>query len=221
MESGAWIERGCEIIRSMNRTAKLVLMLGLAALALAAGWWFAQRQSQPAALSAVVLGTPRQIPAELTLTSHRGEAWNTSALNDAGLSYVFFGFTHCPDVCPATLAILAEMAALLDDPPQVILVTVDPERDDPDTLGAYLAYFDDRFLGLTGPAEVLDVVYKTLGVAVYRAPQQSQADYTVDHSAGLFVVDGAGAYRALYRPPFDASVLAAEYPALMRRLLEE
>lgn len=204
----------------MASGSKSVLMLTVAALALGAGVWFAQQQSTPAPLTAVVLGTPRQLPADLSLTSHRGEAWDTTQLSQTKLSYVFFGFTHCPDVCPATLAVLAEMAAVLQDPPQVILVTVDPDRDDAATLGDYLSYFDERFVGLTGPRASLETVYQTLGVAVYRAPQQSEAGYTIDHSAGLFIVDEKGAYRALYRPPFSAATLAAEYPALLRRLSE-
>lgn len=202
----------------MSQAPKTALVLILAVLALAAGFWFAQQRAQPAALAAVILGTPRQIPAEVKLTSHRGEVWDASSFGDERLNYVFFGFTHCPDICPATLAILAEMTELLEEPPRVILVTVDPERDDPKTLEDYLAYFDDGFVGLTGSSEALDVVYKTLGVAVYRAPQQSAAGYTVDHSAGLFIVDDTGAYRALYRPPFDASTLAREYPTLLRTL---
>lgn len=128
---------------------------------------------------------------------------------------VFFGFTQCPDVCPTTLATLAQTGKLLADlkvaqRPRVLLVTVDPERDDPARLAAYVRFFDPSFLAATGT--VADV---TSAAAAFSVPFAKVSlpggGYTFDHGAGLFVVGPSGGIVAYSSPPHQAATVAADY----------
>jgi protein SCO1/2 len=110
---------------------------------------------------------------------------------------VFFGFTHCPDACPTTLAELANVAQALGPDAnrfQVLVVTVDPARDTPDVLRKYVTAFNPAFLGLTGTPEQIAATAKEFKVYFQKQPQPG-GDYTVDHSAGTFVFDKQGRLR--------------------------
>jgi protein SCO1 len=123
---------------------------------------------------------------------------------------VFFGFTHCPDVCPTTLLKLAQIrkrAALAHL--RVLFVTVDPQRDTPPVLGAYVHAFDPAFEGLTGSAQAIDGVAAAFGVAVNRV-ELPGGDYTMDHSAVIFLVDDAAQIAAIFTPPFDVASVSAD-----------
>ena len=135
------------------------------------------------------------------------------------LVVLFFGYTHCPDVCPTTLA---DMDAALRSLPreaaskvQVLFVTVDPERDTPEVLKAYVPYFNPGFLGLYGtPAEVARVA-KEFRVVYRRHVEPGASDYLIDHSAGSYVLDGQGRPR-LYLPyGHPAEAIAADLLALL------
>jgi protein SCO1/2 len=127
---------------------------------------------------------------------------------------VFFGFTHCPDVCPTTLALLAQLAR---DPaasaPATVFVTVDPQRDDLLMLRRYVEAFDSRFIGLRGEDAQLEPLLQSLGVA--RAIHQTPDGlYTVDHSATLFYLDSHGRLAAVFTPPFSLPQLRADFARL-------
>ena len=122
-----------------------------------------------------------------TLADYRGKA-----------VVVFFGYTQCPDVCPTTLAALAEaMKALGPDAErvQVLFVTVDPDRDTPELLKAYVPAFDPRFVGLRGDAKATEAVAKEFKVVYQKVPGATPTTYTVDHSAGTFLYDPQGRLR--------------------------
>jgi protein SCO1/2 len=111
---------------------------------------------------------------------------------------VFFGYTHCPDVCPTTLAELAEMMKRLGpdaDRVQVLFVTVDPERDTPQLLAQYVPAFDKRFLGLYGDADQLAATAKEFKVVYQKQPGPTPGTYTMDHSAGTYLYDPEGRLR--------------------------
>lgn len=111
---------------------------------------------------------------------------------------VFFGYTHCPDVCPTTLAELAEtMKRLGADAArvQVLFVTVDPERDTPALLKQYVPAFDPHFLGLYGNADALAATAKEFKVLYQKQPGSTPGSYTMDHSAGSYVYDPKGRLR--------------------------
>jgi len=114
------------------------------------------------------------------------------------VTLVFFGYTQCPDVCPTTLAELAEVMKRLGpdaERVQVLFVTVDPERDTPDLLSRYVPAFDPRFLGLYGDAEATARTAKEFKILYQKQPGQTPGSYTVDHSAGTFIFDPNGKLR--------------------------
>jgi len=132
-----------------------------------------------------------------TLTDHAG---TTRTLADfrGKVVVVFFGYTHCPDVCPTTLAELAGAMKKLGadaDKVQVLLVTVDPERDTPAVLGPYVTAFDPRFVALRGDAAATEQVAREFKVIYQKVTGKVPANYTMDHSAGTYVFDAQGRIR--------------------------
>lgn len=119
---------------------------------------------------------------------------------------VFFGFTHCPDVCPATLAMLGVVSRAHVLPAQVLFVTVDPERDTPERLDKYVHAFDPGFVGLTGDASTIEHLASQFGVVISKVPLAG-GDYTMDHSAVLFLLSAQGQIVSLFTPPFDTQRL--------------
>jgi protein SCO1 len=118
-------------------------------------------------------------------------------------SLVFFGFTHCPDVCPTTLAKLAQVRKAAAIPGlQVLFVTVDPQRDTPEAVGRYAHAFDPDFIGLTGDPPAIEKMTAAFGVAAVRVDLPG-GDYTMDHSAAVFLLDTRGRIAGLFTPPFD------------------
>lgn len=127
-------------------------------------------------------------------------AGNTRTLADfrGKAVVVFFGYTQCPDVCPTTLAALAEAMKQLGpdaDRVQVLFITVDPERDTSDLLSKYVPAFDRRFLGLRGDAEETARTAKEFRILYQKQPGTSPGSYTMDHSAGTFIFDPQGRLR--------------------------
>lgn len=114
---------------------------------------------------------------------------------------LFFGFTSCPDVCPTTLADLSDVKQKLGDDAanlEVVMVSVDRERDTPERLRSYVTAFDPSFIGVTGSADQLDQTYRDYGVtAIRRDLPTSKLGYTIDHSAYLYFIDKAGRWRAV------------------------
>jgi protein SCO1 len=134
------------------------------------------------------------------------------------LAVVFFGYTQCPDVCPATLAELAQVKKSLGadgERVQGIFVTVDPERDTPEILKAYLASFDPGFVALRGTPEQTAAVAKEFKVFYAKVPGKNEGSYTMDHTAGSYVFDAAGRVRLFVRYGSGAEALASDLKALL------
>jgi protein SCO1/2 len=115
--------------------------------------------------------------------------------------FLFFGFTQCPDVCPTTMAELAEVRRRLGpdgDKVQGVFVTVDPERDTPELLKGYLGSMDPSFVGLTGTPDEIKAAAKEFKVFYQKVPTQN-GNYTIDHTAGAFVFDPSGQVRLFVR----------------------
>jgi protein SCO1/2 len=134
---------------------------------------------------------------QFTLTDHNGQ--QRSLTDFAGkVVVVFFGFTHCPDVCPTTLAELAAAVKKLGadgDRVQVLLVTVDPARDTAEVLSQYVTAFDPRFLGLRGSPEETAAVAREFKVIFQKVEGKQPETYTMDHSAGTYIFDTRGQIR--------------------------
>ena len=134
---------------------------------------------------------------DFALTDHTGKPRTLADFRGKAV-VVFFGYTQCPDVCPTTLAALAETMKQLGpdaDRVQVLFVTVDPERDTRELLAQYVPAFDRRFLGLFGDADATARVAKEFKIVYQKQPGTSPGNYTIDHSAGTYVFDPQGRLR--------------------------
>jgi protein SCO1 len=192
-----------------------ILLWGLAALALAG---FAALLLREPGVQAPSAATPATLGGPFTLTGTDGRTFSSQQLN--GKPYaIFFGFTHCPDVCPTTLARLIRLRRQLEDGSRklnIVFVTVDPERDPPAEIGNYLAMFHEPLIGLTGTPAQIDRVKREFGIYSEKVPDKA-GGYTVDHTATVLLFDRRG--------QFVATIAAdeGEAPALakLRRILGE
>jgi protein SCO1 len=153
----------------------------------------------------------------LELTDHTGRPRRLEDFRGKAL-VLFFGFTHCPDICPTTLADLSQAIKQLGPDAQrvqVLFVTVDPERDTREALAKYVTAFDPRFLGLSGNAAATQKVAKEF--KIYYERRKTGDTYSVDHSAQSYVIDPQGRLRLLVR----AERIAADLPDDLRTLLQE
>lgn len=204
-----------------NRTLGIAI---LAIVAFAAGLLIARSLERPHAAPvhterATVLDTPRALPA-LSLVDQDGRPWGTDRFSGRW-TLVFFGYTSCPDICPTTLATLVQVRkALADLPPaeqpRVLLVSVDPERDDPARLAAYVRFFDPSFEGATGDAGNVAAAAAAFGVP-YLKVSVPGGGYNMDHGSGLFLVGPDGQLVAYSSAPHDAAVLARDYRSIVTR----
>lgn len=136
-------------------------------------------------------------------------------------SVLFFGFTHCPDICPTTLSRLS--AAIREAGPraerdvQVVLVSVDPERDTPERLKAYAGAFGPQFTGVTGTVDEIAAVASAYGIAYMRSETETAAGYLVDHTATMIVLDPQGRIRLFWSPMTAVEEMASDLRILVRR----
>ena len=162
---------------------------------------------------------------DFQLSADSGESFGLAKLK-GHWNFLFFGYTYCPDICPATLATMADVKRRLGearekvDDVQVVFVSVDPERDRPERLQSYVDYFDPSFIGVTGTLDSIDHFTRQIGVLHVRQTPDENGSYEVDHSVTLLVIDPKGRLVGVLRPPFESDALAAEFPKL-RRFVED
>ena len=206
-----------------NRTTWIVLVVALAG---GLGLLAAQRHFGAQPLQTPALQTVRLFPQPRTLPAFALQQSDGTQLVPGELkghwTLVFLGFTHCPDVCPTTLAELAQAqkqwAALADGVrPRVLFVSVDPERDTPDRIGEYAHAFHRDTLAATADIPALEDFARSLSLVFMKAdpPAGAPADqYNVDHSAALAVLDPQGRMAGVVQPPFKPKAIAADLTAL-------
>ena len=132
---------------------------------------------------------------------------------------LYFGYTFCPDVCPATMVELRDAMEILGDKSedvQVVMITVDPERDTPEVLKNYLAHFDESFIGLTGSPDDLIAVTAPMGIFFERHEGSAASGYLIDHTATVAVLDKSGKLRLLYPFGITGAEMAADLKYLAR-----
>ena len=132
---------------------------------------------------------------------------------------LFFGFTHCPDICPTSLAEFKQVWAKLDAQgkgkrARFVFISVDPERDSGAPLGRYVDFFNPEFIAATGADEQLQGLTRSLGV-LYARSADGSGGYSVDHSASALIIDPQGRRAGMFRPPFKAAAMAADLLTLM------
>ena len=185
------------------KTLRIALwtLVALAAIAAGALYW-RQATGTQAQETQLSFGGP------FTLVDSAGKPFASSRL--AGRPYaIFFGFTHCPDVCPTTLARLVNLRRQLggDDSFQIVFVTVDPERDGPAEVGRYAGLFDSPVIGLTGSPAQIAKVKKDYGI--YSEKVGTGDNYSVDHTATVLLFHKAGAFQStISHDEADAAALA-------------
>ena len=194
----------------------------LAIVAFAAGLFLARAlwsppPAPPQAERGTVFPSPRALPA-LDLKRHDGTPLGPDYFVGKW-TLVFFGFTNCPDICPTTLAALAQLEKQLAglpaaELPGVLLVSVDPERDDPARLAAYVTFFDPTFAGATGTPQAVADAAAAFGVP-YAKVSLPEGGYTMDHGSGVFVVGPSGGIVAYLSGPHDPTVMARDYRKIL------
>lgn len=204
----------------MSRFQPLALAIVVGIVAVVAGMLLS-RQLAPGNATALAAGTllepARPLPA-MDFVDQHGAAFGQERLRGRW-SLLFFGFTSCPDICPATLGVLAQVEKRVADlppeqRPQIVLVSVDPQRDTPEQLAAYVKFFSPSFTGVTGKQEAVDEFARQMGVPIAITKLDGGA-YTVDHSAAIFLINPAGELRALFSPPQTPQLIAEDYRSVV------
>ncbi|HHO58905.1 MAG TPA: SCO family protein [Thiotrichales bacterium] len=208
-----------------------ILIALVAASALAAGYWLASTQLTKELVSAetglpaiqgAVISPPRKVGVPALI---RDDNSPLIAGDFKGhWSLLFFGYTHCPDVCPTTMGVLAQAkkTAQASTPPlvfpQAYFVSVDPQRDKPALLADYVDYFDPAFVGVTGDAELIKALTLQLSAVYLIMAAEDDArpdDYVVDHSSALYLLNPDGNLAAMLSPPFSVEKLLKDIRAVM------
>jgi len=210
-------------LNSKNSNFRLIILaMFVGIISAVAGislWKVMQGPPQPSDAALMVLPEPRVI-ADFALVDDEGAPFSLDNLRGRW-SLMFFGYTHCPDVCPSTLYDLKLIQEKFDQlngdaasSLQVLFVSVDPERDSPEQLKQYVSYFHPGFTGVTGPQEQLAPLTMQLGIA-YRIDEHEAGSpqYNVDHSVSILLMDPQGSLHGVFPAPHDADKMAGELAA--------
>ena len=165
--------------------------------------------------TSLALPTDFKSVADFELQDVNGEPITQAVLDDKW-SLMFFGYTQCPDVCPITLQILKNVVTQLEEQgkeaPQIVFVSVDPVRDTSEVMKKYIAYFDERFVGITGDMNKVHAMTSALGiVASFTANEDDPDNYLVDHSASMLLIDPQRRLRAKVTPPLEVDNIISDY----------
>jgi len=196
----------------MAKNSTLLLIIA-AIIAMSAGLWIAQETKTnkvsltPPTIQGAIYPTEKLIK-PFELVNHLGNEFNNKNLN-GHWSIVFVGYTHCPDICPTTLSLMSDVHQELSlqkmDPPQVIFLTIDPERDTPNVMNSYIEYFNTEFTGLTGTLENIEKLTKDLNAVYRKAPglggEITADDYLMDHSSALILINPKGNLQSILTAP--------------------
>jgi protein SCO1/2 len=174
---------------------------------------------EPPQLSQGTLLPSAEPVTDFQLTDHRGQPFTLANLKD-NWTFTFFGYTHCPDVCPTSMTMLAQVQRKLeqrdglDKLPQVVFVSVDPERDTTELLSQFVPYFHPGFIAASGDEQNTLNLTRQLGILYGKAEGSAADNYLVDHSAAIILLDPDGAFRAVFGIPHDADLIANDFLAI-------
>ena len=190
-----------------------LLVCGLVVLATVIGVLAAKRQQADTApaIPGLLWPEPKTL-GPFSLIDHNNTPFTLADLHGKW-SLLFFGFTHCPDVCPLALAVMSKVQQELEQTRDVqfVFVTVDPERDTAARMQQYLASFNPAFIGLGGSVEQISVLTRQIGLAYFLDKTESEENYLVDHGASLFLVDPQGRLTGIFSAPQAARDVADRY----------
>lgn len=202
-----------------NRVTVTIMIL-VAFMALMAGFFFAQygyKKPSKAQFHGTLLDKPRVIhPFSLTGVDH--QPFDNHSLQ-GHWTMMFFGFTSCGSICPTTMAELGKMYRILEAQgvktlPQVVMISIDPERDSLRTLGHYVKAFDTHFYGAKGSSPAIDAMTHEFGIAYYKVARKDVdgvKDYTIEHTGTIMLFNPQGQLMAFFTMPHQANRLADDY----------
>jgi protein SCO1 len=193
----------------------LLVVIGIGAIV----YWHHGEPNPPANLATGTLIIPGRALKDFSLIDHHARALGRTQLR-GHWSLLYFGYSHCPDVCPVTLATLAQFVKQLRQvptapEPSVIFISVDPERDTPAQLAAFVPYFDSAFLGASAEPAQLRPLLRDLGIALGK-PNGAKGEYTIDHSGAVIVIAPDVSIRAVLTGPLTAAALQTDWPLIAR-----
>jgi len=200
----------------LSRPQKIALSVLAVAAVCGIVFKLLSRPDGPPSIAGFVYPEPRVI-SPFTLAAQDGKPFDLESLKGKW-TFVYFGYTYCPDVCPTTLAELARAKKLLDQtsvPARYVFVSVDPQRDTPKRLAQYVAFFDPGFVGATGSDEALKALTRQVGVAYSYPVGTKGAAYTVDHSSIVALFDPDARLRAVFTPPQEAEGIAEGFRKIL------
>ncbi len=198
----------------MNKSSLVIVALAALAIGFAASWYVASQRPVELEAGRYFGEQARALP-DFELVTHDDRTFGRDDLSDHW-NLLFFGYTHCPDICPITLQTLADAVARIDDSDvrdalRVYFVSVDPERDTPALLADYVAHFDPGFTGLTGPLDKLQPLTRALGIAHdFRNKTDGAIAYDVDHSSAIVLINPRAEFAGIFGAPHDPAALARD-----------
>ena len=207
--------------------ARALLILGFIALGYVLSAIFYEFLQEPATgdrpvvmdTVATVLPEPMNVPA-FRLHDHNENIFTLENLKD-NWTFMFFGYTHCPDICPTTLVTLDQTDQILrklavKPMPRVVFVSIDPERDTAESLASYVSYYNPEFTAVTGPVDQLLALTRPIGIMFQRDPDSNKGDdYLVNHSVAVLLIDPKARLRALNSPTHNAEAIAHDYQEII------
>ncbi len=197
----------------MIRRQAVYFLIAILVIAAFASLYIFRKEAPPAPeIHGILLDTPKPL-VTFALEDMNGRPFtDQSFLNHWSL--VFFGFSSCPDICPLTMSVLNQAIDMIKEKglpiPQVVFVSVDPERDTPEKLKQYVEHFNPNFIGVTGNERQLAEFSRQVGV-VFEKVYIDENEYLVDHSGSIALINGNGAIHAIFTPPIDAQNIANDY----------
>jgi protein SCO1/2 len=201
-----------------KRTIKMmVLLLVLMGIGVVIGIYTDQYYRDPSVaveIDNIFWPAPKQI-GPFTMVDQDGNRFGVDDLKGKW-TLMFFGYTHCPDVCPITMNVLDQVygritAGETDPRLQVVFVTVDPERDTLSQLSDYISYFNDDFIALGGSGEQLDSLAGQIGITYYYTAQNDSENYLVDHTSSVFLLDPGARLLSIFSAPHNVEHLHSEF----------
>ncbi len=193
----------------------LLFLFWVGLLAAVFFWMLPGKKTVPPELQAVLRPAPKPLQA-FELVDQYGQPFTLERMKGKW-SFVFFGYTYCPDICPTTLSTLTGVMKQLQTDSQgrpdiqVVFVSVDPQRDTPDVLKDYLKYFDEDFQGVTGTQQDIDGLTHQFGAGYMKETETTPGEYLVSHTSSIFLVDPHGRLLAAFSPPHNPNTIVDQF----------